>query len=109
MGDYEKALTYAHAALELDPKSDGAWFQQAKADEAIGQLSDAASALDKAVSLNPRASTYYYVQANVYRKLGKAEESRKALDTFLRLQKETSEMEEKRRSLADRSASPLKN
>jgi tetratricopeptide (TPR) repeat protein len=109
MGDYEKALAYAHAALQLDPKTDGAWFQQAKADEALGRLNDAASALNKAVALDPRASTYYYVLANVYRKLGKAEDSRKALDTFLRLQKETSEIEEKRRSLADRPASPPKS
>jgi len=105
-GDTEKALAYARAALQLDPKCDGAWFQKAKADEAQGRLNDAAEALDKAVSLNPRASSYYYVQANVDRRLGKTEESRKALDSFMRLQKETNEMEEKRRNLADHSTSP---
>ncbi|PYT70415.1 MAG: hypothetical protein DMG42_19235 [Acidobacteria bacterium] len=104
-GDTEKALAYARAALELDPKCDGAWFQQAKANEAQGRLDDAAEALDKAVSLNPRASSYYYVLANVYRRLGKTEQSRIALDSFMRLQKESNEMEEKRRSLVDRSAS----
>src|SRR5437660_8288623 len=104
-GDSEKALAYARAACELDPKSDGAWFQQAKAREAQGGLDDAAEALDKAVSLNPRASSYYYVLANVYRRLGKTEQSRIALDSVMRLQKESNEMEEKRRSLVDRSAS----
>src|SRR2546430_16154903 len=95
--DYEKALAYARAALQIDPKCDGAWFQKAKADEAEGHLNDAAEALAQAVSLNPRASSYYYVLANVDRRLGKAEDSRKALDSFMRLQKETNEMEEKRR------------
>jgi len=104
-GDTEKALAYARAALDLDPKCDGAWFQEAKAGEAQGRLNDAAEALDRAVSLNPRASSYYYVLARVYRQLGKAEESRKALDMFIRLQDETNEIEEKRRSLADRSVS----
>jgi tetratricopeptide (TPR) repeat protein len=104
-GDTEKALAYARSALELDPKCDGAWFQQAKASEAQGRLNDAADALDRAVSLNPRASSYYYVLANVYKRLGKVEDSRKALDTFMSLQKETNEIEEKRRSLADRSVS----
>ena len=33
MGDAVKALEYARQALELDPKSDRAWFQKAKADE----------------------------------------------------------------------------
>ncbi len=103
--DYEKALAYARAALQIDPKCDGAWFQKAKADEAEGHLNDAAEALAQAVSLNPRASSYYYVLANVDRRLGKAEDSRKALDSFMRLQKETNEMEEKRRNLADRAAS----
>jgi tetratricopeptide (TPR) repeat protein len=105
-GDTENALAYARAALQLDPKCDGAWFQKAKADEAQGRLNDAAEALDKAVSLNPRASSYYYVLANVDRRLGKAEESRKALDSFVHLQKETNEVEEKRRNLADHSTSP---
>jgi len=105
-GDVENALKYARAALELDPKADGAWFQLAKASEAEGRLSDTADALERAVSLNPRAASYYYTLATVYRRLGKAEDSRKALDSFLRLQKETDEIEEKRRKLADHTASP---
>ena len=35
-GDPEKALEYARQALELDPKSDRAWFQKAKARRAPG-------------------------------------------------------------------------
>ena len=105
-GDSEKALAYARAAWELDPKSDGAWFQQAKAREAQGGLMDAVDALNRAISLNPRASSYYYVLAHVYRRLGKLEDSRKALDSFTRMEKETSDVEEMRRNLTNRSANP---
>lgn len=105
-GDSEKALAYARAVLELDPKSDGAWFQQGKASEAQGRLSDAADALSRAISSNPRASSYYYVLARVYRRLGKVEDSRKALDSFMRLEKESSDLEEMRRNLATRSSNP---
>jgi len=105
-GDYEKAREYALAALQIDPECDGAWFQKAKTDEAQGRLNDAAEALAQAVSLNPRASSYYYVLANVYRQLGKTEDRGKALDAFMRLQKETNEIEEKRRALAGLSAPP---
>jgi tetratricopeptide (TPR) repeat protein len=104
--DPERALEYAHQALELDPKSDSAWFQQAKACEALGRLNDAADALNRAVSLNSRSSSYYYVLANVYRRLGKMEDSRKALDSFARLDKESNQFEEMRRSLANRPAVP---
>jgi tetratricopeptide (TPR) repeat protein len=105
-GDFEKALAYARAAWDLDPKSDGAWFQQAKAMEAQGRLMDAVDALNRAISLNPRASSYYYVLANVYHRLGKVEDSRKALDSFMRLEKETNDLEQKRRNLANRPADP---
>ena len=105
-GDSEKALSYAREAQELDPKSDGAWFQQAKAMEAQGRLTDAVDALNRAISLNGRASSYYYVLAHVYRRLGKVEDSRKALDSFTRLEKETSDVEEMRRNLANRSDNP---
>jgi tetratricopeptide (TPR) repeat protein len=102
--DYEKALQYAEEALRLDPKSDGAWFQVAKARESQDRLSDAVEALKQSISANPRMSAYYYVLARIYRRLGKQEESRKALDSFMRLDKETNDMEEMRRSLRTRSA-----
>lgn len=105
-GDSAKALEYARAALKIDPKSDGAWFQQAKALEAQGQLNDAVDALNRAVSLNSRAASYYYVLANIYKRLGKTEERRQALESFQRLEKESNEMEEKRQSVAHRSPTP---
>jgi tetratricopeptide (TPR) repeat protein len=101
--DPDKALEYAGTALRLNPKSDGAWFQQAKARESQGRLDDAVDALNRSISANPRASAYYYVLARVYRRLGKTEESRKALDAFSRLDKESNDIEEMRRSLRSRS------
>ncbi|HEU0038304.1 MAG TPA: tetratricopeptide repeat protein, partial [Verrucomicrobiae bacterium] len=96
-----KALEHANKALELDPKSDRAWFQKGKADEGEGRLADAVDAVNRAISFNSRASSYYYVLAGLYRRLGKTEESRKALDSFTRLDKETNELEKMRRSKAN--------
>jgi len=97
-GDPDKALEYARQAIELDPKSDRAWFQKGRADERRGSLDDAVAALNHAIALNQKAASYYYVLANVYRRLGWAEESRKALEMFKRLEQESSELDKKRRS-----------
>ena len=105
-GDSQKAFDYAQKALELDPKSDRAWFQKAKADEHEGKLEDAVDSLSRAISFNPRASSYYYVLANLYRRLGQMEDSRKALDTFTRLDHETNELEKMRRSVGKPAGSP---
>ena len=42
----DKALEYAKKALEIDPRSDGALFQKARADERQGRLDDAVDALE---------------------------------------------------------------
>ena len=96
-GNPEKALDYARKALELDPKSDRAWFQKGRADERRGSLKEAVAALNQAIVLNPRASSYYYVLASVYRRLGWTDESRQALEAFKRLEQESTELEKKRR------------
>ena len=96
-GNPEKALDYARQALELDPGSDRAWFQTAKADERLGRVDEAVKAVNQAISLNSRASSYYYVLAGLYRHLGKLEESRKALESFTRLERETNDLEKMRR------------
>jgi tetratricopeptide (TPR) repeat protein len=103
-GDPVKALDYARKAIELDPTSDRAWFQKAKADEHEGRLNDAASALSEAISRNPRSSSYYYVLAGVYRRLGWMDDSRTALEHYKRLDKESAELEKKRRSVASEAA-----
>jgi tetratricopeptide (TPR) repeat protein len=99
-GNSDKALDYARKALDLDPKSDRAWFQKAKADERQGRLEDAVESLNRAIAFNSRASSYYYVLAGLYRRLGRMEESRKALELFTRLERETNELEKMRRGAA---------
>jgi tetratricopeptide (TPR) repeat protein len=97
-GEPAKALEHARKATELDPASDRAWFQKAKADESEGRLKEAAEALNAAISYNPRASSYYYVLAGIYRRLGWTVESQTALEQFKRLEQESAELEKKRRS-----------
>ena len=105
----EKALEYANKALELNPKSDPAWFQRGKAEEGEGHLNDAVDAVNRAISFNSRASSYYYVLAGLYRRLGKMDESRRALESFTRLDKETNDLEKMRRSANRISERPLKH
>ena len=96
-GSPDKALQYARTALELDPKSDRAWFQQARAEERQGHLDEAVKSASEAIALNPRASSYYYVLAGLYRRLGRLDDSRKALETFTRLERESQELDRMRR------------
>ena len=96
-GDAPRALDHARKAIALDPKSDRAWFQRAKADEREGRFAEAVGALNHAITLNTRASSYYYVLASLYRRLGDLEESKKALEMFTRLERESSELDKKRR------------
>ena len=96
-GDREGALEYARKALEANPQTDRALFYMAKAYEYKGEFSAAADALNRAVAINPRSSSYFYVLASVYRKLGKMEESRTAMETFAKLDRESNELEQKRR------------
>ena len=99
-GNSAKALDYAQKALELDPKSDSAWFQKARAEERQGKLKEAADSLNHAVALNPRSSSYYYVLAGIYRRLGNLEESKKALESFTRLDQENNELEKMRHDMS---------
>jgi superkiller protein 3 len=98
-GDHEAAMEYARKGLEVNPRSDGALFQLAKAYEYKGELEAAAGALNQAIAINGRVSAYYYVLGTVYRKLGKSEESRQAMESFRQLDRESNELEQKRRSL----------
>ena len=104
-GNPDAAMEHARKALALDPKSDRALFQKARADERQGRLNEAVDALNNAIALNPRASSYYYVLSGVYRRLGWMDESRKALEIFKRLDQESNELDKKRRTSA--SAPPV--
>ena len=105
-GNIAKALDYAQKALALDPKSDAAWFQKARAEERQGNLRASADSLNQAISINPRSSSYYYVLSGIYRRLGNAEESKKALDAFTKLDQENNELEKMRRSMSKSRGAP---
>jgi tetratricopeptide (TPR) repeat protein len=96
-GDHAAALDYARKALAMNPNADRALFQLAKAQEYQGDFGGAAESLNRAVSINPRVSSYFYVLATVNRKLGKMDESRAAMESFSKLERESSELEQKRR------------
>jgi tetratricopeptide (TPR) repeat protein len=105
-GEPVKALDYAQKAIELDPKSDSAWFQKARAEERQGQLQAAADSLKHAISLNARSSSYYYVLSGIYRRLGNLEESKKALESFSRLDQENNTLENMRRDMSKTRGAP---
>lgn len=105
-GDSARALSWAQKALELNAKSDPAWFQKARAEERQGNLPAAVDSLNHAISVNPRSSSYYYVLAGIYRRLGRTEESKKALDSFTRLDQEQNELEKVRRNLSRSRSAP---
>jgi len=106
IGDAEKALAFARQAIALDPKSDRAWFQRAKAEERQEHLAEAVNSLNTAISYNAHASSYYYVLAGLYRRLGRSDDSRTALDMFQRLDRESAELDKKRRGTARTDAVP---
>ena len=62
------------------------------------------SALNEAIARNSRASSYYYVLAGVYRRLGWMDDSKSALEHYKRLDKESAELEKKRRAVASETA-----
>ena len=105
-GDPAKALDCAQKALELNSKSDSAWFQKARAEERQGNLKQAADSLNHAVALNPRSSSYYYVLSGIYRRLGNVEQSKKALESFTRLDQENNQLEKMRHDVSKSGNAP---
>jgi tetratricopeptide (TPR) repeat protein len=99
-GNIDAAVEYAQKALAINPKSDTGLFQMAKAQERRGELEAAVASLIAAISINPRSSSYHYVLGTVYRRLGKTDESREAFDLFRKLEKESSEIDQKKRDAA---------
>ena len=104
-GDPDKALDYARQAVELDPKSDRAWFQKAKADERQGRLTDAVSA--------ERGDRPQLARVLVLLRPGRRvpparleHDSQQALESFKRLERDASELEKMRREQRRNAAAP---
>ncbi len=81
------AVEYANKALALNPRSDLAYFQIAKACRTRKDWKGVTDALEKAIAINPSRPQYYYVLGAAYRKLGKIQESDRALASFQHLEK----------------------
>lgn len=96
-GKTDAALEYARKAVAINERADRGWFQMARACERRGELDAAVDALSRAISINPRVSAYYYVLSTAYRRLGKTDESRQAMEMFSKLDRESNELEKKRR------------
>ena len=96
-GNLDLAVEYANKALELNPKSDLAYFQIAKACRTREDWKGVTDALEKAIAIKPSSAQYHYVLGGAYRKLGKIKESEQALETFRELEKQTAELESRRR------------
>ena len=75
----------------------------ARAQERRGELDAAVESLDTRHLYQRRVSSYYYVLCTVYRRLGKQQESREALEMFSKLDRESNELDQKRREGLGRS------
>jgi tetratricopeptide (TPR) repeat protein len=81
-----QALIYARKAIEMNPRSDTASFEIAKAYRAQNKLQKSADAARSAIAINPRVAEYYYVLGLVLRELGDQKESAEALAKYAQLQ-----------------------
>jgi tetratricopeptide (TPR) repeat protein len=99
-GNTDAALENARQALLLNPRSDRGLFQIARALERRGDLNAAVESISRAIALNSHASSYYYVLGTILRRLGRSKESQEAFESFRKLEKDSSEIDRKRRELA---------
>ena len=90
--DPANALVYTRKAIEVNPKSDQAYFQMAKAYRIQGEWQKEADAVMKAIDLDPQLAEYYYVLSLCLRKLGRQAESKTAMDQFEKLQRESADI-----------------
>jgi tetratricopeptide (TPR) repeat protein len=81
-----EALTYARKAMGVNPQSDAAYFEIAKAYRTQGELQKATDAIQKAIAINGKASDYYYVLGLLLHALGRQKESEQVLAKFAELQ-----------------------
>ena len=98
-GDVEEAERRFHDALDLAPTYVEAMSNLGFVAMVRGDATGAQGWYERAIAVDPS-------YPHVYRRLGKLEDSRKALDAFTRLEKETHDLEEMRRNLANSSATP---
>jgi tetratricopeptide (TPR) repeat protein len=96
-GNLDLAVEYAQRALELNPQSDLAYFQIGKACRTRRDWKGEVEAMEKAAAIKASSAQYHYVLGVAYRKLGRIKESEQAYKTFQQLEKQSADMESKRR------------
>jgi tetratricopeptide (TPR) repeat protein len=69
----ERALDFAHKAVQMEPNSDSNRLVLAKVYQRLGKLSEAVAELREAIRLNPTNLAPRHVLARIYTRLGKAE------------------------------------
>ena len=86
-----EALNYAHQAMEINPASDSAYFEMAKAYRTQNLLRKAVDAVRRAIVINSRVADYYYILGLALRELGNQQESREALEKYAQLQQSSNQ------------------
>lgn len=84
-----RALEYCQKAIELNPKSDQAFFETARARMSQKDWDGAAKALRSAIKINPRFAKFHYVLSTVYRKIGEPGESEREMAAFRKLSEQS--------------------
>jgi tetratricopeptide (TPR) repeat protein len=78
--------------VELNPASDTAYFEMAKAYRTQKQLQEAVDATRRAIAINSHLSDYYYVLGLALRELGNQPESEEALKKYAQLQQQSNQV-----------------
>ena len=84
-------LEYARKALAVNPLSDAAYFEMAKAYRTEGEWQKAVDTLRSAIAINSQIPDYSYVLGLMLRKLGNEKESEEALAKYGQLQQPAAE------------------
>jgi tetratricopeptide (TPR) repeat protein len=108
-GKSQAALEFALKALKINPRSDLAYYQMAKAYRSMEDWPRMAEALEKAIAINPGSAQYHYVVSFAYRKLGREKESQAAIAEFSRIEQQTADLERQRHEARRASYPPEPN
>lgn len=83
--DESKGQQLLKAAIQLDPKLAGAYFELGRLQEKKGQAADAIVYYNHAIALNPDEETYHYRLSQVYKATGRTEDAKREFKAFQRL------------------------
>jgi len=85
-GQYDKALTLFHRALEIDPKTSGIHFRIAKAQVFLGKLEEAVPELQKDIVTFPQAGESHGLLGETYLQLKEYQKAKENFEVAIRVQ-----------------------